>query len=296
MINPLISIIIPVYNVELYLRDCINSVLTQTYTNLEVILIDDGSSDNCPSICDEYQKKDNRIKVIHQENQGLSGARNCGIKIAQGEYLSFVDSDDILHPDYINLLLDAINNSGYKISQCNNFSFSDTLPLNQHQNHTIKTLQLLDIFDIQNSMCAWGKLFHKSLFDNIIFPVGKIHEDEFIIYKILYKAKNIAFCNSILYFYRTRDGSIMQHREEVFYTDFLEALLKNYKYFYSLNEYQISEKFLLRLTYLKTDYNKYIKTHKIPLEEKRNISKIIYNLPKKGISFFIRIKVLIKII
>lgn len=294
MQTPLISIIIPVYKVETYIRDCIDSILSQSYENLEIILIDDGSPDKCPLICDEYAKKDKRIIVFHQKNQGLSGARNSGIRLAKGEYFCFVDSDDVLHPDYIQKLFDAICYTNYKISICNNVSFSNSVPETKTEPSDFRPVDLLDIFKIQNSMCAWGKLFHKSLFENIEFPVGKIHEDEFIIYIILYNAHNIAYCSSSLYFYRIREGSIMQHREEVFYTDFLEALLKNYNFFYSHNEVNICEQFLLRLTYLNSDYNNYCKSNHCSPDKTKSISKIIYRLPKKKLPCKLRIKVFLK--
>ena len=282
---PLISIIIPVYNVEDFLYECVDSVIFQTYTNLEIILIDDGSLDNCPKICDEYAAKDKRITVIHQKNQGLSAARNAGIQIAKGEYLSFIDSDDKVHPDYINDLYKALNNSSYKVSMCKNISFINSIPAENSRNNGQKEIQLTDIFSIENAMCAWGKLFHKSLFEDILFPLQKLHEDEFVIFKILFKAGKISFCESPLYYYRTREGSIMRNKAEKFYLDFLEALTENYKYFYSLNEKKLCDIFLMRLTYLNTDYYNYCKENKIPRKKRKNISKIIVNLPKKQLSF-----------
>lgn len=294
MNTPLISIIIPVYNAEAYLKECIDSALSQTYTKLEIILIDDGSSDNSPSICDEYVQKDNRIIVIHQKNKGPSETRNTGINISKGEYLSFLDCDDILHPEYISKLFYAIDNSKEKISLCNNLSFSDTLPSSSKEDDNIKEIELLDIFDIQNSMCVWGKLYHKTLFADIQYPIGKLPEDEFVTYKILYKAHKVAYCNSVLYFYRNRHGSIMKNKKESFYINLLDALLENYNFFYSHKEYKICEKFLLRLTYLNTDYNHFLKSNTNIVKTEKNISKIIFNLPKKKISLLLQFKVFIK--
>ena len=118
MTEPLISIIVPVYRVESYLSRCVDSLLAQTYQNLEIILVDDGSPDQCPQICEDYAKKEERIHVIHQENRGLSGARNAGIDVAKGEYLAFVDSDDYVSDDYIQVMYDAIKATGCAISQC----------------------------------------------------------------------------------------------------------------------------------------------------------------------------------
>lgn len=291
---PLISIIIPVYNVEQFLKDCIESVIHQSYENLEIILVDDGSPDNCPKICDEYAKIDNRIIVIHQINQGVSEARNSGIKIAKGEYFSFVDSDDIIHKDYIKTLYESLNDSSCKLSMCNNISFIDSIPVCEKKSLLIKTINFLELFEMQNSMCVWGKLFHNSLFENISFPSGKIHEDDFVIYKVLYNAEKIAFVDCDLYYYRTREGSIMHNLKEKFFLDLLDALLDNYNFFYSKNESKICELFLLRLTYLNTDYNNFCKLNLITKKKSKNISSIIYKLPKKEISFKIKMKVFIK--
>ena len=131
--NPLVSVIIPIYKVEPYLRECVESVINQTYKNLEIILVDDGSPDNCPKICEEYALQDSRIKVIHKENGGLSDARNAGMKIATADYWSFVDSDDVCHPQMIEVLMEPlIEDKGLKMSACTytknsdkwNFSFS----------------------------------------------------------------------------------------------------------------------------------------------------------------------------
>ena len=116
--NPLISVVIPIYKVEKYLCECVDSVINQTYTNLEIILVDDGSPDNCPAICDDYASKDSRIKVIHKENGGQSSARNAGIKIAKGEYISFIDSDDYVSPVYIEQLYSTLKRSGAGLSCC----------------------------------------------------------------------------------------------------------------------------------------------------------------------------------
>ena len=114
----LISVIIPIYRVELYLKECIDSVLNQTYKNMEIILVDDGSDDNCPNICDAYKKKDSRIQVIHKKNGGLSDARNAGIEIAKGEYICFIDSDDVIHPSFLQILYEDLIETGSDMSIC----------------------------------------------------------------------------------------------------------------------------------------------------------------------------------
>lgn len=294
MKQPLISIIIPVYKVEKYIHECLDSVLEQSYKNLEIILIDDGSPDNCPKICEDYAKNDKRIIVIHQKNQGLSAARNTGIKNSKGEYLAFVDSDDIVNPNYISYLHEALNDNCSEISFCNSISFSETIPAKDIFANQFCLINLKSVFNIENSMCAWGKLFHKSLFQDAQYPVGKIHEDEFIIYKLLHKANSITYCKVPLYFYRKNENSIMHNKNEKFFLDFLDALVDNFNYFYCLHEFEICNIYLLRLSYLNTDYYNFCKTKKIKYNKKNNISKIIKHLPKKGLSTTIIIKVFIK--
>lgn len=233
MQGPLVSIIIPVYKVEPYLRRCLDSIVDQTYTNLEIILVDDGSPDNCPQICDEYAIKDSRIVVIHKENGGLSDARNAGLDICRGEYVSFVDSDDYVHEKYIETLINmAVNENAdiaigehkkiygelqqLKTTTADKFSISSQIALNilfQRKNISF-------IF-------SWGKLYKKNLFEEVKFPQGKFHEDEFTSYIILSKCKKISYINSILYYYQQRKDSIMSSKHP---EDLLEAEEKQFTF------------------------------------------------------------------
>lgn len=198
----LISIIIPVYKVEKYIHRCVDSVVNQTYKNLEIILVDDGSPDNCGKICDEYAEKDNRIKVIHKENGGLSDARNWGIDAATGEWLFFIDSDDWMHLETIKKLYDVVieNDASVGVSGflksyggCVNV---DTLT--QVMMCTPKDLfiQKYAVFTV-----AWAKLYKKDCFQNIRYPVGKIHEDEFVTYRILFAQEKLAYIDQPYYAY-----------------------------------------------------------------------------------------------
>jgi glycosyltransferase involved in cell wall biosynthesis len=211
--NPLVSVIIPIYKVEQYLRECVDSVIAQTYTNLEIILVDDGSPDKCPEICDEYAKQDNRIKVIHKPNGGLSDARNAGIEIAKGEYLTFVDSDDVIHSQMIEVLMKPIlEDRELKMSACQFLKFENREEIKNYNTDTYpKQIEILNYQNI-SSKCwsvSWAKMYSTELFQDIKFPVGRLHEDEFTTYKLYYEAKNIAYIYSQLYFYRQREGSIM---------------------------------------------------------------------------------------
>lgn len=214
--NELISIIVPIYKVEPYLHRCIDSILDQTYKNLDIILVDDGSPDRCGDICEEYAKKDDRIKVIHKENGGLSDARNFGIDAAEGAYLSFLDSDDWVHSEYVERLYKLIKDTKSDISACDFLrtatedvatDFSDETV---YEFSNIEALeQYTDGFYVQ-MVVAWGKLYKHKLFDGVRFPVGRIHEDEFTTHKLIHKSKKVVYSTVKLLYYWQREDSIMK--------------------------------------------------------------------------------------
>lgn len=211
----LISVVIPVYKVELYIHRCVNSILRQTYKNLEIILVDDGSPDRCGEICDEYEKLDERVKVIHKKNGGLSDARNAGIEISHGDYITFIDSDDWINDKYIEKLYQLLKKTNSDISVCN-FIRTSTEDIKEvisekeiYEYSNVDALrQLTDKFCIQMTT-AWGKLYKMELFEEIRFPVKRIHEDEFTTYKLIYKANKVTFSTECLYYYWQRSDSIM---------------------------------------------------------------------------------------
>lgn len=213
--NVMISVIVPVYNVEAYLARCLDSILTQTYSNLEIILVDDGTKDSSGVICDEYAAKDSRIRVIHKENGGLSSARNVGIDLAQGEYIAFVDSDDWLEPDAYRQLLELARKYDVKLVcggrydvQCE--TGEKTLGLCPPREEVITAEALLKrIFTWDNiDSAAWDKLYHRSLFEQIRYPLGKIVEDVPTTYRIALRAERAAMCNQPVYNYFHRPNSI----------------------------------------------------------------------------------------
>ena len=213
--DTLISVIVPIYKVEKYIHKCIDSILAQTYRNLEVILIDDGSPDNCPMICDQYQQQDIRIIVIHQANTGLSGARNTGISKATGQYITFIDSDDYIHPNYIEQLYITITKSHKKIAACSYSYLPDQLSNNLIEeficyNSYEAIKEILLERDFQTS--AWGKLYSLDLFDSIKFPLGKIFEDYATVPQLLHLAGGIAYVNSKLYYYNNNTESITKSK------------------------------------------------------------------------------------
>lgn len=215
---PEISVIVPVYRVEPYLRQCVDSILSQTFTDFELILVDDGSPDNCGAICDEYALKDSRVRVIHKQNGGLSDARNAGIDMAKGEFLTFIDSDDLVAPEYLNRLYHSIKSSAAEIAICNMLPFKDSSnPQIEEQNSNDSKRIIsgrdacLSIYRMDGTVpiMAWGKLYKSSLFNGIRYPVGLIHEDDATTPKLFYLANKIAQIGDKLYLYRSRADSIM---------------------------------------------------------------------------------------
>lgn len=211
--HDLISVIIPVYKVEKYLCRCVDSVLEQTYTNMEIILVDDGSPDNCPVMCDEYARQDSRVKVIHQENAGLSGARNAGIDMAQGQWLAFVDSDDYLAADFLERLYQACVDTGSSLSVCRwEYVRGETIPEHGTGETRVYTgremLANLYVPDGAYFVVAWNKLYRKELFEDIRYPLGRIHEDEATTYRIYDKVRKAAYVDRSLYGYFVTPVSI----------------------------------------------------------------------------------------
>lgn len=217
---PVISVIVPVYRVEKYIRRCVDSILAQSFRDYELILVDDGSPDCSGAICDEYAARDPRIRVIHKENGGLSSARNAGIDAASGEYLFFMDSDDVIHPDTLRILYECIDKTGAEISvgEFTRFSEEDAITfLPWDENYTVLTnLEALNAFfdgreSLHSLVSACSKLIHRNMFGDIRFPVGRLFEDEFTTYKLYYHAANIAFCGATLYYYFVNDDGITRN-------------------------------------------------------------------------------------
>lgn len=212
----LVSVIVPIYNVEQYLTHCINSILQQSYENLEIILVEDGSPDNSGRICDEFSTKDHRIIVIHKQNGGLSDARNAGIDIATGDYVTFVDSDDYIMPDMIESLVNILIKENIDIAQCAykrcQCDCIDSIKqgLSRINEFTVYTESKMSAY-LRNkiiSTVSWGKIYKKSLFNEIRFPVGRLHEDVFTTYKLIHRADSVAVTNYIGYIYRINENSI----------------------------------------------------------------------------------------
>lgn len=230
----LISVIIPVYNVEKYLDTCVESVVGQTYKNLEIILVDDGSTDNCPAMCDTWASRDPRVKVIHKQNGGLSSARNAGLKTARGDFVGFVDSDDVVSADMYEKLFSVLIKNNADIAQCGYFIFSDYSQIfafnsnksaservfNSHS--AVKSL----ITDGMISVICCSKLYKKKAIKSVFFEEGVINEDVLWTYQVLAKSDTIAATSEKLYGYFQREGSIMNSAYSERRFDALYALEK----------------------------------------------------------------------
>ena len=216
--QPLISVIVPVYNVADYLDQCLQSIVDQTYRQLEILVVDDGSTDDSGTLCDRWAERDERIRVIHQPNGGLSAARNTALDVMQGELVMMVDSDDVLHPDCTSVLLQAMQDHAADIAIGNYQPFYDgeTIFTDQASSQAAPAIYnqheaILAIL-YQNGLThsAWGRLYKSSLFDGIRYPVGKFYEDFAIIYPLLLKCKTIVKIDRKIYGYRQREKSILQ--------------------------------------------------------------------------------------
>lgn len=215
-----ISIIIPVYNVKFYLKECLNSIINQSYKNLEIILVDDGSTDGSEKICDEYAAKDKRIVVIHKENGGVSDARNKGLDICTGDYISFVDSDDWLELDAYERILNVAKKTKADIVVCGYILEFKNGKINYSLDNKMirENLKILDelFYDKNFPNAVWGKLYKKEIFRNLKFPSGKIYEDMLIKYDILKETDKIVILDNLLYHYRQRESSIMNIKRKTF--------------------------------------------------------------------------------
>lgn len=214
--KPFVSIIVPVYKVELYLKECIESILKQTYSHFELILVDDGSPDKCGCICDKYSKMDSRVLVIHKKNGGLSEARNEGLKIARGEYVTLIDSDDYVSEVYLEKLVMEAENKNVdivvgmhcRVDENKNISY-DVKPTDSMQLSNFQALE--NIFYQKNiTIAAWGKLYKRKLFNNISYPIGVLYEDILTTPKLFLESINVSYIRDIIYFYRIRNDSITQ--------------------------------------------------------------------------------------
>ena len=232
----MISVIVPVYKVEPYLDRCVKSVVDQTFSDLEIILVDDGSPDNCPAMCDAWAARDSRVRVIHKPNGGLSDARNAGMAAATGEYISFVDSDDWIAAEMLERLIQALERDQSDIAACAvEMVWEDGTP---SELLTVQTNCILDRHEAQKALLeesllkqpVWYKLYRSQIVSGTPFEVGKFHEDVFWSYQAVGNAEKVSIIDYIGYYYAQRSGSIMGEGYSLKRLDAIEAYEKRYRY------------------------------------------------------------------
>lgn len=214
MAEPTISIIVPVYKTEAYLKKCVDSILVQTFRDFELLLIDDGSPDNCPALCEEAAARDPRIRVIHQKNAGLSAARNTGVEAARGDWIGFVDSDDSIAPEMYETLLTYARRDGAQIAVCDYLLVTEAgeplpSPYRLEEDKVLDCVGALEQMNRGRFTVAWNRLYRRELFETVRFPVGKIHEDEYTAHQFYWQCERITIAAKPLYFYVQRGGSII---------------------------------------------------------------------------------------
>jgi glycosyltransferase involved in cell wall biosynthesis len=311
----MVSIIVPVYNVEKYLKRCVESLICQTYKNVEIILVDDGSTDNSSSICDFYAQMDARIKVIHKSNGGLSDARNAGIEVAKGEYLSFVDSDDYVSPDFIMLLLKACEEYNADIAQCRCISVDgDEGYTPFRESYPVSCLSGFDMIkriytdNGVETIVIWSKLYRRHLYDNIRFPKGKLHEDEFTDYKLFDKSNVVCLVDAELYFYRNNPNSIVRSKYKPGRLAIFAALSERMEYFaergydelVSQTKYAYVKQLKIHTTAIRTTPELSEKKNELKNQLKEMFPQVLKDMnisfaDKKELFIFVRLPFLIKI-
>lgn len=290
MKEPLISVIVPIYNVEKFLPYSIESILNQTYSNLEIILVNDGSIDKSKYICEMYQSKDKRIKLINQKNQGVSAARNIGINNATGDYIGFIDSDDRVSFEFFEYLYKLIKETDSDIAECasiqiseedlfnHEYKFDSTENLSYITTDSIGALHRIhneDKYIIGKSLVVWNKLYKSKLFENIQFPEGKRYEDDFTTYKIFNKIEKLVSTEKILYNYVQRKDSIMHQNFSLKRLDALDAFNEHVEFFKNFPDKYLFCKCLVR--YLRILSTLLEELYKSDYDDKENVKIILKN-------------------
>ena len=236
--EPLISVIVPVYNVEQYISKCVDSIQKQTYRNVEIILVDDGSTDRSRAVCEKKAETDGRIHVIHQKNGGPSNARNTGIDYADGDYYLFIDGDDYIAPEMVEKLYGRIKTDSSDLAMCGIARVDENgVPFEEDalQDALVTGFQALErSYGYKGWLfCSFivNKLYHKHLFESIRFPEGKFHEDEATVYRLLDQCNQISVVSAVLYYYVNRENSTMNAEYSVRRLDGVEAIYQRYRYY-----------------------------------------------------------------
>ncbi len=264
----LVSIVVPVYKVESYLHRCVDSLLGQTFPDFDIVLVDDGSPDDCPRLCDEIAASDGRVHVIHQDNRGLSAARNAGIEWAlrhsDSEWVTFIDSDDWVHPQFLEANLKCADQFGVSICMSRFLVTSDyTDSFDPVQDADLRVYDTTDAFQTEalDSNSACGRLFKKSLFEQIRFPLGKLHEDRFTTYKVLFQFRQVGVIEKPLYFYYVNPEGIVHSEWTPRRMDDVEATEQQLAYFKEHNLTDVYRCTVRDYHHILVYFLRYLKTH-----------------------------------
>lgn len=269
-----VSIIVPVYNVYAYLERCVESIIRQTEQDIEILLIDDGSTDGSAMLCNRLAEADGRITVIHKENGGLSSARNYGLQMAMGDFVCFVDSDDVIAPYYVEHLLHLIQTYDSDLSVGQYACFLETMPSFDNVAQDIQVLSGKDAINKlfgESNICATiacNKMYRKTLFSDISFPEGLINEDEAVAYRLFYKAKKVVFSSNTIYGYYTRTDSITKRGFSQRNYDYLQIAWERCEFFKNNNEERYYHLFLKIYCWVLLEYGKKART--ILKDKKKN--------------------------
>ena len=285
-----ISVIVPVYKVEPYLDKCVSSIVNQTYTNLEIILVDDGSPDNCPAMCDTWAEKDSRIRVIHKTNGGLSDARNAGMTVATGELMAFVDSDDWIAPDMYEYLYQRLTEDNSDIAACGvQMVWEDkklcrmlTRAGNCVLNHEEAMRAIIEESWLKQPV--WYKLYKTDLIRDILFPMGKCHEDVFWSYQAVGSAKKVSVSDHVGYYYLQRGGSIMGAGYSLKRLDAVEAKVQRCAYIQE--RFPVLSPLVIKDLWFTCIYQGQLALRELPLTESRStmlyLEKTLANIPLRS--------------
>ena len=282
----LISVIVPVYKVEPYLDRCVQSIVDQSYRNMEIILVDDGSPDTCPAMCDSWAENDPRIHVIHKANGGLSDARNAGMAIAKGEYIAFIDSDDWIAPEMLERLAAAMERDDSDIAACTvEMVWDDGTPsrlLTAKENRILNPLEaekaLLEETFLKQPV--WYKLYRRNVADGLLFPVGKYHEDVFWSYQAVGRARRVSVIDYVGYFYFQRPGSIMGEGYSLKRLDAIEAKIQQVEY-YSRNGSGLADLAKIKLSNACIYHGQLALKH-LPKEERKKALSLLQTVVREN--------------
>ena len=274
-----VSVIVPIYNVEEYINKCVDSILNQTFKEFELILVDDGSTDNSGNICDTYKSIDDRVRVIHKSNGGLSDARNSGIEAATGEFLYFIDGDDFIHEDTLESMYNSIIKTNSDIAVCNMIRYYGETDTEKFYN-PVEKMKVLDEnyrFETLRQPSVCNKMFKSILFNNIKFPLKKYYEDTFVYHELLFKAKRLVLTGKDSYYYRSRRGSIISEGYNKKYFDFIEAVYLRALFLDKNNVHDYADEAYLHLYSSLVNAYKNIEVDEADIKSLLEKSKVRYN-------------------